>query len=163
MRDHVAIITAVEEGIYYSDALDPEETHRAEFGPFTSYLRDGKRVSFLGDTHPVFHGSVVGAIASGMRTYPKIVETFGDRAAQSGEEKEYAAFRERIDALLSTVVQKIRRLAPDVVEIKIRAPLAAQKFQPGQFFRLQNYETLAPVIDGSRLQTEALALSGARV
>ncbi len=133
-----------------------------QFGPFTSYVHDDKRVSFLGDTHPVFHGSVVGAIASGMRTYPKIVQTFGTRATRRGDEKEYAAFHERMDTLLSAVVQKVRRLAPDVIELHIRAPLAAQKFRPGQFFRLQNYETLAPAIDGTRLQTEALALSGAR-
>jgi NADPH-dependent glutamate synthase beta subunit-like oxidoreductase/NAD(P)H-flavin reductase len=141
----------------------PAHNKVPEFGPFTSYRHDDKRVSFLGDTHPVFHGSVVGAIASGMRTYPKIVETFGARATQRGDEKEYDAFHERMDALLSAVVQKVRRLAPDVVELRIRAPMAAQKFRPGQFFRLQNYETLAPAIGGTRLQTEALALSGARV
>ncbi|MFL6652254.1 MAG: FAD-dependent oxidoreductase, partial [Sulfurifustaceae bacterium] len=134
-----------------------------DFGPFTSYFHNDRRVSFLGDTHPVFHGSVVGAIASAMRTYPKILETFGDRVLGRADEKEYDDFRERIDALFSAVVQKVRRLAPDVVEIKIRAPMAAEKFRPGQFFRLQNYESLAPKIGGTRLQTEALALYGAHV
>jgi hypothetical protein len=42
----------------------------ANAGPFTSYASDGHRVTFIGDTHPVFHGSVVKAIASSMRTYP---------------------------------------------------------------------------------------------
>jgi NADPH-dependent glutamate synthase beta subunit-like oxidoreductase len=40
-----------------------------DFGPFTSYGVHEHRVSFLGDTHPVFHGSVVKAVASGLRTY----------------------------------------------------------------------------------------------
>ena len=33
----------------------------------------------------------------------------------------------------------------------MRAPAAARRFQPGQFYRLQNYETLAAVADGTRV------------
>jgi hypothetical protein len=32
---------------------------------------------------------------------------------------------------------------------------AARKFEPGQFYRLQNFETLAPVVDGTRLRWRA--------
>ena len=45
----------------------------------------------------------------------------------------------------------------------MRAPAAARKFEPGQFFRLQNYESLSPLVDGQRLQMEGLALTGAWV
>jgi len=45
----------------------------------------------------------------------------------------------------------------------VRAPAAARKFEPGQFFRLQNYESLAPLVNGQRLQMEGLALTGAWV
>jgi NAD(P)H-flavin reductase len=131
-----------------------------DFGPFTSYHLDHKRVSFLGDTHPVFHGSVVGAVAAGMRTYPKIVELFGERARQHGDDKEYAAFRQKIDTLLDARVAKVMRLTPHVVELTVHAPLAAKHFQPGQFFRLQTFETGAPAIAGTPLQTEPLALTG---
>ncbi|MEO8145596.1 MAG: pyridine nucleotide-disulfide oxidoreductase, partial [Betaproteobacteria bacterium] len=62
------------------------------------------------------------------------------------------------------------RLTPTIVEVVIRAPLAARKFQPGQFYRLQNFETLAPVIGagthsrvGTRMQMEGLAMTGAWV
>ncbi|BAU46802.1 pyridine nucleotide-disulfide oxidoreductase [Sulfurifustis variabilis] len=134
-----------------------------EFGPFTSYVHDGRRVSFVGDTHPVFHGSVVKAIASGKRIYPKIVETFGSRADAVGDDEEYDAFRAHIDAAFAVKVKRLRRLAKDVVELTVHAPQAALKFKPGQFFRLQNYETHSPFVDGTRLQTEALALSGAHV
>jgi hypothetical protein len=41
-------------------------------------------------------------------------------------------------------VHKVERLTPTIVEVVVHAPLAARKFQPGQFYRLQNFETLAP-------------------
>jgi NAD(P)H-flavin reductase len=50
-----------------------------------------------------------------------------------------------------------------IVEVVVRAPLAARRFQPGQFYRLQNFETLAPRADDSRLAMEGLALTGAWV
>jgi NAD(P)H-flavin reductase len=57
----------------------------------------------------------------------------------------------------------VKRLTPTIVEIVIRAPAAARRFQPGQFYRLQNYESLAPLVEGTRLQMEGLALTGAWV
>ena len=39
----------------------------------------------------------------------------------------------------------------------------ARKFQPGQFYRVQNLETKAPVIEDTRLVAEGLALTGAWV
>ena len=134
-----------------------------DFGPFTSYQKHDRRVSFIGDTHPVFHGSVVKAIASGLRTYPKIVEALGQKVENRGDAAEYQAFRDRIRDLFEAKVDRIRRLSPTAIELRVRAPMAARKFWPGQFFRLQNFEALAPQLNGTRLQTEALALTGAKV
>jgi NADPH-dependent glutamate synthase beta subunit-like oxidoreductase/NAD(P)H-flavin reductase len=134
-----------------------------DFGPFTSYGVHGHRVSFLGDTHPVFHGSVVKAIASGLRTYPKIVASLGSRVNQKGDIREYHQFRTHIEELLAARVESVTRLTPSVVELKVRAPMAAKRFKAGQFFRLQNFETQSALVDGTRLQTEALAMTGARV
>jgi NADPH-dependent glutamate synthase beta subunit-like oxidoreductase/NAD(P)H-flavin reductase len=134
-----------------------------DFGAFTSYGVDGHRVSFLGDTHPVFHGSVVKAVASGLRTYPKIVAALGDKVNQVGDAKEYQGFRARMHDLLSARVEAVTRHTPSVVEIKVRAPMAARRFKPGQFFRLQNFETRSALVEGTRLQTEALAMTGAKV
>jgi NAD(P)H-flavin reductase len=39
--------------------------------------------------------------------------------------------------------------------------MAARAFQPGQFYRLQNYASLAPRVDGTTLAMEGLALTGA--
>jgi len=134
-----------------------------DFGPFTSYGANDHRVSFLGDTHPVFHGSVVKAVASGLRTYPKIVAALGNKVEQKGDTREYQHFRTTMDELLAARVESVKRLTPSVVEISIRAPMAARQFKAGQFFRLQNFETRSALVGGTRLQTEALAMTGARV
>jgi NADPH-dependent glutamate synthase beta subunit-like oxidoreductase/NAD(P)H-flavin reductase len=131
-----------------------------DFGAFTSYHHDGRCVSFVGDTHPVFNGSVVKAVASGQRTWPAIVASFGNRAGARGDEAEYARFRARMEAQFATRVEAVRRLQPDVVELTVRAPLAAKRGKAGQFYRLQNFESTAKLLDGTRLHTEPLALIG---
>jgi NADPH-dependent glutamate synthase beta subunit-like oxidoreductase/NAD(P)H-flavin reductase len=119
-------------------------------------------VSFIGDTHPVFHGSVVKAIASGMRAYPHILKSLGaERLARRGDAAEYAEFRAQMQDRLNARVVKVQRHTPSVVELTIRAPQAAAKFQPGQFFRLQNFETFSALAGETRLQTEAIAVLGA--
>jgi NAD(P)H-flavin reductase len=55
----------------------------------------------------------------------------------------------------------VQRLTPTIVEVVVRAPFAAERFEPGQFYRLQNFEVNAPSIDGTRLAMEGLALTGA--
>ncbi len=152
----------------------PEAAHckDAHFGAFTSYRapqplahRGSGYVSFLGDTHPVFHGSVVKAIASGMRTYPKIVELFQADLMQlsidksrASLEQEYQSFRTKMTDLLTVRLTKVQRLSPEVLEITLHAPQAARQFKAGQFFRLQNFETNAQIIGGTKLQTEAMAM-----
>ena len=37
-----------------------------------------------------------------------------------------------------------------VQEASVKAPLAARKFKPGQFYRLQNFESYAPMVDQTR-------------
>lgn len=131
------------------------------FGPFTSYHKHDKRVSLIGDTHPVFHGSVVKAIASGLRTYPKIVASLQNKLSMPGDEKEYQDFAARMSHLFSARVKNIVRKSSHHIELTIQAPLAARHFQPGQFYRLQNLETLAPRIEHTLLQMEPLALVAA--
>jgi NAD(P)H-flavin reductase len=63
-------------------------------------------------------------------------------------------------------VHAVNRLTPTIVEVVIRAPVQAARFQPGQFFRLQNYEMLAarvsePGIGATVLAMEGLAMTGA--
>lgn len=131
-----------------------------QFGPFTSYHHK-QRVSLIGDTHPVFHGSVVKAIASGMRTYPKILAVLKDKLHKNGNETEYQQFSQQMDHLFRAKVLSLSRKTKQIIELVIQAPLAAKHFQPGQFYRLQNFETLAPRVNHTLLQMEPLALVAA--
>jgi len=133
----------------------------AAFGPFTSYQKQDRRISLIGDTHPVFHGNVVKAIASGMRTYPKILAILQDKLGQLGNEKEYLSFAAAMTKLFSATVKKIERQAKNIIELTIEAPLAVKNFKPGHFYRLQNYETFAERIGKTILQIEPLALVAA--
>jgi NAD(P)H-flavin reductase len=129
-----------------------------QFGPFTSYHKGHRRVSLIGDTHPVFHGNVVKAIASGLRTYPKIVDILQPLLGKHGDEAEYQTFAKKMDALFKAQVIAISRKTANIIELTIQAPQAAKHFKPGQFYRLQNFETFAPHIDHTLIQMEPLAL-----
>ena len=69
----------------------------------------------------------------------------------------------RCNAEWRAVIHAVHRLTPTIVEVVVKAPAAARAFQPGQFYRLQNFETLAAVTHGTRLAMEGLALTGASV
>ncbi len=47
------------------------------------------------------------------------------------------------------MVHEVERLTPNIVEVVVKAPMAARAFYPGQFYRLQNFETLAPRVEGT--------------
>jgi len=64
---------------------------------------------------------------------------------------------------LRPTVHKVERLTPNIVEVEVHAPLAAERFHPGQFYRFQNYASLAPVVNDTRLAMEGIALTGASV
>jgi NAD(P)H-flavin reductase len=100
-----------------------------------------------------------------------------DAAAQPARDASLRALFAKLDDELVPRVHEVNRLTPTIVEIVVRAPMAARKFQPGQFYRLQNFETFAPLVtidrpatgDGvalhgeARLAMEGLALTGAWV
>jgi NADPH-dependent glutamate synthase beta subunit-like oxidoreductase/NAD(P)H-flavin reductase len=127
----------------------------------TSVEPDGRAISFFGDLHPSFYGNVVKAMASATRGYP-IVDRLLARLPAAAKDSD-AAFLARIHCELRASVERVVRLTPTIVEVVVRAPAAARRFAPGQFYRLQNYETLAPCDNGTRLAMEGLALTGAWV
>ena len=131
-------------------------------GFFTSYQRQGRRVSFFGDNNPEYAGSVVKAMASAKDGYPHIVSLFKDRLAPAKVERwnELVAL---LDDELKATVHEVKRLTPTIVEVIVRARAAARCFLPGQFYRLQNFESLCAQVDGTRLLMEGLALTGAWV
>ncbi len=69
----------------------------------------------------------------------------------------------KLNGELRAIVREVIRLTPTIVEVVVEAPMAARAFKPGQFYRLQNFETLAPRTNGTILAMEGLALTGASV
>ena len=61
------------------------------------------------------------------------------------------------------MIDDVVRLTPNIVEVIVKAPMAARAFLPGQFYRLQNYEKFAPRSEKTLLAMEGLALTGASV
>jgi NADPH-dependent glutamate synthase beta subunit-like oxidoreductase/NAD(P)H-flavin reductase len=126
---------------------------------------DGRMVSFFGDLHPSYFGNVVKAMGSARQGYPVVSRVLERRAPASP--LSHQAFATHINSLLRARVERVVRLTPTIVEVVVHAPLAAQRFEPGQFYRLQNFEALAPVVhingQRTRLVMEGLALTGAWV
>ena len=121
---------------------------------------DGRAISFFGDLHPSFAGNVVKAMASAKQGYPVVSRML---ARQRPSQVSPAALIARLNEELRPTVREVNRLTPSIVEVVVRAPMAARAFAPGQFYRLQNYETLSRDADGTRLAKEGLALTGAAV
>lgn len=157
---------------------------------FTSYQSEGRFISYYGDNHPVYAGNVVKAMASAKDGYEHVAALFADeiaavenstaggaragdkqntdvdgdtaRASVAGEE-DFARLVEKLDDELIARVVRIDRLTPTIVDVVVRAPTQARKFEPGQFYRLQNYETDAAVVSDTKLTMEGIALTGAWV
>jgi len=127
----------------------------------TEFRADGRATSFFGDLHPSYHGNVVKAMASAKQGYPIVSRLLG-RVAPASPLRDDAFLARLNDEFRATLV-RVERLTPTIVEVVVRAPAAARRFRPGQFYRLQNFETLARGIDGTRLGMEGLALTGAWV
>ena len=149
--------------------LHTAEVEKGETGFFTSYEHDGRFISYYGDNHPKYAGNVVKAMASAKHGYERVTEIFGDELAARGtlpqheRDRIFDELTAKLDDQLRAYVVKVERLTPTIVDVVVKAPLQARKFEPGQFYRLQNFETTAPVIDGKRLMMEGLALTGAWV
>jgi hypothetical protein len=136
---------------------------------FTSYQQGEKFISFYGDNHPIYAGNVVKAMASAKKGYPYIVKLFEkeikllDPKNQAMRETKFKELVQRLDEGLLPHVHRVNRLTPTIVEVVVKAPFQAQRFHPGEFYRLQNYETEAENIDGTTLAMEGIALTGAWV
>ncbi|MEO8035089.1 MAG: FAD-dependent oxidoreductase, partial [Acidobacteriota bacterium] len=143
-----------------------------ERGFFTSYQHKAapsKVISFYGDNHPRYAGNVVKAMASARDGYRQLLDLFAgellklDRS-EEGQRQRNEKWRQLTatldDGLLATVYE-VNRLTPTIVDVVVRAPFAARHFQPGQFFRLQNFESFARNLGGTLLSMEGIALTGA--
>lgn len=126
-----------------------------------SRCEDGRFISFFGDLHPSYSGNVVKAMASAKQGYPvvsRVLERIVPASAQL-DTQFFAAMNQQLRA----TVHKVERLTPNIIEVVVHAPMAAKHFQPGQFFRFQNFASLASIIGNTRLAMEGIALTGASV
>ncbi|HTH97225.1 MAG TPA: FAD-dependent oxidoreductase [Stellaceae bacterium] len=121
---------------------------------------DGKAISFFGDLHPSFAGNVVKAMGSAKQGYPVISRVLAKRDPQGISAEALVTL---VNEELRATVYQVNRLTPTIVEVVVKAPLAARQFQPGQFYRLQNFETLAPQSGNTILGMEGIAVTGASV
>ena len=125
-------------------------------------IADGRAISFFGDLHPSFFGNVVKAMGSAKRGYPVLSRAL---AALPASPVTGPALLAACREALVPRVHAVERLTPNIVEVVLHAPAAARAFRPGQFFRLQNFETLAPVLaepaGRTVLAMEGLAMTGA--
>ncbi|MCK4841897.1 MAG: pyridine nucleotide-disulfide oxidoreductase [Methylococcales bacterium] len=148
------------------DTEAPKQGHPA---PFTSYQQDGHHITFYGDNHPVYAGNVVKAMASAKDGYPYVVKLFEkeikqlDPNQQQSRDQNLKNLFAKLDKDLLATIHEIKRLTPTIVEVIVKAPMQARHFEPGQFYRLQNFEAQAPTIKGTVLTSEGLALTGAWV
>jgi len=151
-----------------SFALEPVKEDAAD-GFFTSYNNDGRLVTYYGDNHPRYAGNVVKAMASARDGYPHVLNLFReeldrlDPAEQPSRDLQWERFVEKLDSELIARVHSVNRLTETIVEVIVHAPAAARRFKPGQFYRLQNFETSAREVRGTRLLMEGIALTGAWV
>jgi NAD(P)H-flavin reductase len=127
----------------------------------TALEADGRAISYFGDLHPSFFGNVVKAMGSAKQGYPIVSRMLGRiKAASAASDEHFIAL---LNDELRATVERVERLTPTIVEVVVRAPAAARRFAPGQFYRLQNFETFARENTGTRLTMEGIALTGAWV
>lgn len=145
---------------------DPVSPPRANPKPETSMVllsrcEDGRFISFFGDLHPSYSGNVVKAMSSAKQGYP-VVSRMLERVAPASTKSAKLFFSE-INGQLRATVYKVERLTPNIIEVVVHAPMAVERFHPGQFYRFQNFATLATTAGDTKLAMEGIALTGASV
>lgn len=115
---------------------------------FICYTSDKGSISFFGDMHPKYSTSVVKAIAGSKKGIIEINEIVSLNAPKNIEFNSNE---------LNSYIVAVNKLAPKIYEVLVHSKYAAQNFQPGQFYKLQNLSSADQPL------MEPLALTGARV
>lgn len=136
-------------------------------GFFTSYHAGNLHVSFVGDNHPWYHGSVVRAMASAKHAARDITSLLLKQASPWKIEHQrrgsFDEFASLLDVALCPEVVAVDRLAPHLTSLTVRAPQATKHWLPGQVYRLQNFERHAEHVAGQVLAMEGMAIDGVHV
>jgi NADPH-dependent glutamate synthase beta subunit-like oxidoreductase/NAD(P)H-flavin reductase len=141
--------------------VKPEQVSKPEKVQVLTHLHaDGRGVSFFGDLHPSFAGNVVKAMGGAKQGYPVLTRLMARLPRPARTPSDLIA---TANATLRATVHQVNRLTPTIVEVVVKAPQAAAQFEPGQFYRLQNYETQSAHTGDTLLAMEGLAMTGAWV
>lgn len=171
--NHEEIEKALEEGITFEDQTIPLRIEADEFGwakgiwvkraqkdveefieAATIILAVGTEHELcddqlrFGDANPAYAGSVVKAIASAKYGYKAISQKLLENAPLT-----------KPDICFDAEIVHVEKIAANLVKVAVHVPLAAGAFKPGQFYRLQNFESHAPAFVSTKLAMEPLALT----
>ena len=145
---------------------EPNTSKPAQATVLMAKNSENKFTSFFGDLHPSYVGNVVKAMGAAKQGYPVISQILKKAPPANNESPQ--DFIEKMNGLCIATIEKVVRLTKNIVEVVVKAPAAARQFHPGQFYRLQNYESYALQVKNSTgektvLAMEGLALTGAWV
>ena len=98
------------------------------------FVSDGRKVSFCGDLHPHYHGSVVKALASSQYATPHIMRSLTGLAASKALDAN--AFIDNLAATFNAYCTQISPCYDGSYHLVLRCPWLAKKAQPGHMFRL---------------------------
>lgn len=145
---------------------EPNTSKPAQVHVLMNKTPDNKFTSYFGDLHPSYVGNVVKAMGAAKQGYPVVSNVLKQAKPASADDAE--TFIKKMNHELLAQVHDVVRLTSNIIEVVIKAPAAARGFNPGQFYRLQNYEANALRLKDDKnnkttLAMEGLALTGAWV
>src|SRR5712671_6785968 len=162
--NHEEVAKAMEEGIRFAERLTPVEVEVDVFDQAAALKLTRHAPAEVGGHQPAPDQGPGEEVVLPARTILVAAGT-QPNTVLAREDPEHVALDGRyfraLDDELRARVHMVERLTPKIVEVVVRAPMAARAFQPGQFYRLQNYEAYAQRVDGTTLAMEGLALTGA--
>lgn len=120
----------------------------------------GKAVSFFGDLHPSFNGSVVKAMASAKNGYPIINQALEQIKKSTSS---YDQFLNQINRDFAVKIKEINILSDHFIEIVVGAPLLARKTKLGHIFRMHNFHALAEENNHFKMAMEGVAVTTYKV
>lgn len=101
--------------------------------PFIYAQNKNHIITYFGDAHPEFRGSVVKAMASAKEGYPFITEALKHQSSKQQFIHQYA------EQLFTAQVVRVEHF-PDRCKVTVQYPWGSCQYQPGHFFRLQLFQ-----------------------
>ena len=115
-------------------------------------------VSVWGDMLPKYSGSVVKAMASVKDNHQTLVDNIPENNINFQDN-----IFSKIDEVSLSTVHEIEHVSDKIIQLTVHSPMAVKLYQPGQFFRLQNFAADAIVANETQMLIEPIAVTGAWV